>query len=145
MRYLIDTSVFIYSWGKEHIYREPCRLLIGWIDDGSLDACISVESLREFIHIQKRRGLPDGILVERSSEIVEMCSILPLELEDFKFALSMLKRGQNLDIADCILAATALNHGIEHVVTPDQDFDRIDEVMRIDPLDLDGIDRLTAH
>jgi predicted nucleic acid-binding protein len=51
---------------------------------------------------------------------------------------------ERLAVRDAIFAATALNRGIDAILSPDQDFDDIPGVQRIDPADATALATLSA-
>jgi len=66
-----------------------------------------------------------------------------VEGRDIELMLDLLARHERLGARDAVFAATALNRGIETIVTPDCDFDALPGLERIDPADTARIDELS--
>jgi len=54
-RFLYDTSIFIYAFGGDHPYRDPCREIVHRATAGVLQGEASVDLLQEFAHQRIRR------------------------------------------------------------------------------------------
>jgi predicted nucleic acid-binding protein len=63
-------------------------------------------------------------------------------VEDLNLAVRLLERHSSLAVRDAVHAATALNHGIETILSADADFDVIDGFTRIDPADAEAVEEL---
>ena len=66
MRFLYDTSIFVYARGAEHEHREPCRDLVRLAAQGVLTGEASVELIQEYAHILRRRGLDETWVREQA-------------------------------------------------------------------------------
>lgn len=143
-RVLVDANVFIYALGAEHPYREPCRLLVAALAEQRIAGETSVEIVQEFVHVRRRRG-DSGDATQRAREILAWD--LPLhdfDVDDLERALQLLDRYESLPGRDAVHAATALNRGIDCILSTDAHFDLIHDLTRIDPGDpaaLEGIKR----
>jgi hypothetical protein len=134
-RFLFDTGVFIYALGSEHPYREPCREILREVQDRRLGAEASVELIHEFTYVRLRQ-VGARVDTERSARsIMRSLSLHSVERPDMERALELWRRYERLDVRDAIFAAQALNLGIGAILTPDQDFDDIAGLERIDPAD----------
>lgn len=132
---LLDTAVFVYAVGGEHRYREPCRALLDRVGDGDLTASISVELVQEFTHVQLRRGGDRAGALRLSAIVAHTGRLIAFEPGDVPTMLDLLGRHPRLDSRDAVFAATALNRGLEAIVSPDRAFDGIDGLRRLDPVD----------
>lgn len=134
-RVLLDTAVVVYALGREHPYREPCRAIMGRIRDGDLIASASVELVHELAHFLLRRGLPRSLALRHARDAAEMCDLHDFERRDLPLALTLLAEHERLDVRDAVFAATALNRGIDGILSPDRAFDAVPGLDRIDPAD----------
>jgi uncharacterized protein len=135
MRFLYDTSVFVYARGSEHEYREPCRHLVRCAAQGVLAGEASVEMIQEYAHILRRRGI-DGLQVrEQARDVAALCLLHDFGEGDLRLALNLVATHPVLRVRDAVHAATALRRGISAIVSPDRDFDGIAGLERIDPHD----------
>lgn len=66
--------------------------------------------------------------------------LLPVTDDAFRLALSVVATG--LGPNDRLHVGTCLTHGIETIVSADLDFERLQEVRRVDPLDATAIEQL---
>jgi uncharacterized protein len=143
MRFLFDTSVFMYALGRDHAYREPCRALLVRAQDGELDGEASVELLQEIAHVYLRRGMARSRVVEITRDVASACRLHAFEPADLPLTMTLLARHDRLDARDCVHAATALNRGIGAILSPDRAFDAVDGLVRVDPLDEVGVAELS--
>ena len=89
-----------------------------------------------------RRGLDRDRVARQTARIAELCLVNELELRDWPLMLELLVAHPRLDARDAVYAATALNRGLEVVVSPDRDFDDVAGLRRADPADGETITRL---
>lgn len=76
--------------------------------------------------------------------MAELCRLHDSELRDLTLSLDLIDRSGHLGQRDAIFAATALNRGIEVVLTSDQAFDEVRGLERIDPLDTARVEELAV-
>jgi predicted nucleic acid-binding protein len=53
--------------------------------------------------------------------------------------MRLLEAHPELDVADCVHAATALNRGLDAILSPDRAFDSVSGLERVDPADREGV------
>ncbi len=141
---LIDSAVPLHADGRSHPLREPCRRLIGAAGEGAYEAHASVELLQEYVHVARRNGKPLEKIEHRVGLLQRALRLHPFGENLLPPALALLREYPNLQTRDAIHLATALDLGIELIVSPDRHFDRITEIERIDPLDEDAVAELIA-
>lgn len=134
-RFLYDTLVFVYALGREHPYRDPCRGIVELASAGELGGEASVELVHEFAHVRHRRTGDRSTSAEEARWVGMLCTLHPVELPDLRFALGLFETVDGLGPRDAIHAATALNRGIDAIVTADTAFDAVPGLERIDPRD----------
>jgi predicted nucleic acid-binding protein len=135
MRFLFDTSVFVYARGTEHEYREPCRAVIVLAAQGVLAGEASVELVQEYAHILRRRGVSGSEVREQARDVAALCVLHDFAEEDLRLALNLAAAHPALRVRDAVHAATALRRGIFVILTADRDFDAIPGLERLDPHD----------
>ena len=129
---LVDAAVFLYAIGGPHELRDPCRRVVA---DSSLELCASVEMVQE-VAFHRLRVTERFTAVEQAQQVAESCRLLPFDQEVLSQMLQLISQG-GVGGRDAVHAATALVHGIAEIVSPDQDFDSIAGLARIDPADFD--------
>ncbi|HUF31907.1 MAG TPA: type II toxin-antitoxin system VapC family toxin [Acidimicrobiales bacterium] len=138
-RFLYDTAVFVYALGTGHRYRAPCRRLVRLAGDGLLVGDASVELVQELAHVRSRRGGDRRQAMADAHAAADLCRLHAVEVADVRLALSLVAADDRLDVRDGIHAATALNRGIDTIVSPDRAFDAVVGLERIDPADAESV------
>ncbi len=134
-RFLFDTGVFIYALGGEHHYREPCRAILREVRGKHIAAEASVELIHEFAYVRLRQMGSRDDAAHAAHAIERSLSLHIVEPPDMERALDLWSDYERLDVRDAILAAQALNRGIDAILSPDRGFDGISGLQRIDPAD----------
>lgn len=141
---LIDTNVFVYALGAPHPYREPCREIVRRQGRGELAGSVTPVVLAEVVHQRLCQTGDRAEAVKRGRQVAAVFRVHATESSDADLASEVYARVEQLDAFDALLAAVALNRGIDTVVSADRGFDRIDEITRVDPTDKDGLARIWA-
>lgn len=142
-RVYVDTNVFLYAIGSEHRYREPCRAVVRALGTRSMRGETSVETVQEIVHHRRRRG--DATATERGRQTLALCqAVHPLDSRIALTALELIDRHPSLPTRDAVHAASALASGIVTLLSADRDFDAIEGLTRIDPLDHEAWSKLRA-
>jgi predicted nucleic acid-binding protein len=137
---LLDTTVLVYAVGTDHPLREPCRRLLQAHADGSVQATTTVEVIQEFTHVRARRQTrADAVSIAR--RYTTAFSLLTTRAADLDLGLTLFERYPNLGAFDAILAAVALNHHVEALVSADRAFQMVAQLPWIDPATA-SIDRI---
>jgi len=131
----VDSAVVMYAAGGDHPLREPCRRIIDGISDGSIDGVTSAEVIQEIFHRFLSIGRPDqgATLAERTQDL--MAPVLPITHALMRRVPLLAGCYPTLAARDLVHVATCLHEGIGEILTPDQGFDQVVEVRRIDPTD----------
>jgi uncharacterized protein len=125
--------------GTEHAYRDPCRRVVELAADGKLTGEASVELVQEVAYVRNRRGGSPASAVRDAAAVASLCRLHPFTEDDLRVALNLFRDVAGLSPRDCVHAATALNRGVEAILTTDRAFDRIAGLERIDPRDVDRL------
>lgn len=141
MSFFVDANVVVYAAGSSP-YREPCLAILEAVADGTVEGRSSTAALEEIWHLELsgRAGPLDG-LVEETYRL--FAPLLAVTDEAFRRALAIAAPGVGAN--DRLHAGTCLAHGIDTIVSADEDFDAIGEVSRVDPMDALAVARLLTH
>lgn len=134
-RAFLDSNVFLYASGDAHAYREPCRTIIDGLRRGEFRGECSTEVAQEAAHVRFRRTGDRRSARALGELIATACELHGFEPRDLSFALELFAGHERLSLRDAAHAATALNRGIELIVSADSDFDVLTDLTRLDPLD----------
>lgn len=130
---VVDTTILMYAVGAEHPAREPSRRLIEAIGAGRIAATTTPEVVQEFVHIVARQR-PRARAAQHARRYVALLSpLMSSEAEHLERALRLFERHPNLGAFDALLAATALVHGAEALVSADADFAAVPRLSHIAP------------
>lgn len=134
-RFLYDTSIFVYAFGIEHPYREPCRAIVRRASLGDLQGEASTDMLQEFLHQRFRRTRDRATVIAATRKVAKLVWLHPLEPADIQRGIGLFEAHPNLDSRDAVFAALALNRGIDAILSTDKAFDEVEDLERIDPND----------
>jgi uncharacterized protein len=129
---LLDTSVLIYAVGTEHRLREPCRRVLAAQRAGAIDAAVTVEIIQEFTHARARRH-PRADAAAIARDYATSMRVIQTTTADLDRGLDIYVAHPDLGMFDSIVAAVALNHGADGLVSGDGDFGSVAGLRWIDP------------
>lgn len=130
---VVDTTVLAYAVGAEHPLREPSRRVIEAVATGALAASTSVYVIQEFAHIRSRR-FPRREAAQVARRYAELLSpLLAVESDHLARALVLFERHTGLGSFDALLAATALAHEADALVSADQGFASVPDLVHVAP------------
>ena len=130
----LDANVFLYLAGSDARYRDACRrALLAATEQGTL-LVTSTEVLQEILHYHAARRRPEDArnVYDAVKDICE--EILPVTEQQTARALELLVGHPGLPVREALHVATMETHGVKRLLSADRHFDRIDTVMRVDPL-----------
>jgi uncharacterized protein len=141
---LLDTTVLVYAKGTEHPFREPCRELISAVADGRLAATTTVEAIQEFTHVRAQRR-PRADAVELANDYVDLLSPLIASTSDhLRRGLKLFEQATRLGAFDAVLAATAIDSGVDAIVSVDAAFSDVTGMRHVVP-DATGVASLLGR
>ncbi len=129
---VLDTAVLVYAVGEEHPLRAPCQRLLFAHGEGRIDGATTVEVIQEFAHIRARRR-PRLDAVDAARAFASSLTILVATTEDLDRGLQLFADHPGLGSFDAVLAAVAIEHGAEALVSADVGFAAIPGLRWIDP------------
>lgn len=119
---VVDTTILLYAVGKEHPLAEPSRRLLSAAHDGRLQATTIVEAIQEFAHVYaRRRERRDAARMARDYA-QGLSPLIPIGGAELDAALSLFERHPELGAFDALVAAAAIAHDAEALVSADADF-----------------------
>lgn len=128
--------------GDDHPHREPCRTVIELAQTGRLNGEASPDLLQEFVHQRARRTGDRAGAAALTRDVALLCRFDDLREADAVRALELFAQYERLSARDAVFAAFALNREIDVILSVDADLDGIDGLTRVDPGDLDAVERL---
>ena len=133
---LIDANVVMYSEGREHFYRDSCKIIMDSVDAWPDEFAIDTEVLQEILYVYSSRGeLEKGLAVtERLLNIFS--EIIPITATEITAAMRLMSEIRNLTARDAIHAAVVFENSLEGIISADQDYDRIHGLRRYDPMEV---------
>ncbi len=143
-RFLYDTSIFVYALGREDPYKEPCREIVRRAAAGELQGEASVDLLQELAHQRFRRTGDRPGAARAARSVAGLVWWHPLEPNDVQRGIDLFESHPGLDGRDAVLAAIALNRGIDAILATDRAFDEVDGLERIDPADQQAVATLVG-
>lgn len=128
---VLDTTVLAYAVGEEHPLRDPCRRLLRAHAEGRLEATTTVETIQEFAHIRARDE--PGQTPRWCAHYLAAFTLLMTTPDDLEHGLDLFDRHPALAAFDAILAAVALRHGADALVSADHAFASVPGLPWVDP------------
>jgi len=135
--YFLDSNIFMYAAGKDHVYKNPCLIILNEVESLRLSAVINSEVLQELLYRYSHIGLADKGIVLCKEIMKYPITIFPITEIDIRDAIELFNEINPSKISprDAIHAANMKNNGINKIISADKDFDKFDFVKRIDPLE----------
>ena len=129
---VLDTNILMYAAGRDHPLRDRCALLMDAVSDGVIEASTTVSVIQEFVHARGRAGRPEACSLAREFATL-LAPLLVIDSDDLRAAIRLFEREQGLDAFDAVLAATALRHDADALVSADRAFGVVRGLPYIDP------------
>lgn len=135
MKSFLDTNIFMYAAGREHPLKAPCVAILRRVALEELEALTNAEVLQEILYRYSAIGERErGLHLARLAVDQVGGEVLPVTLADMQRAFDLVTRyGAAITSRDAVHAATALNHGLKHIISVDSHFDVIEGITRVDP------------
>ncbi|MCL5986150.1 MAG: type II toxin-antitoxin system VapC family toxin [Actinobacteria bacterium] len=141
--YFLDTSIFMYARGKGHHYRASCSSLILAIGNGSFEqkygqAVVDSEVFQEILYRYCLINQWDTAMSLLQDVYALNLNILPVGEAEIMKMMELAIKYKELCVSprDLVHAAVMLTNNIKDIISADRDFDRIEEIRRIDPITL---------
>lgn len=134
-RVLLDTAIPGYALGGPHPMKQPCMDALAARERGDVEFHSSVEMVQELLFHRMRKTTRAAALTEAHT-VRAACELYPFDSVILTRSMELIAVHQAIRGRDAVHAATALEHGIETVLSPDVAFEGIPGLTRIDPRDL---------
>jgi predicted nucleic acid-binding protein len=137
---VLDTNILMYAAGRDHPLRDGCRRLIEAIGGGIVRATTTVSVIEEFMHARGRtdRAAASKIATDFATLLTPL---LVVDADDLHAGIRLFEREGRLDAFDAVLAATAIRHDADALVSADRAFSAVRGLRYIDPA-TDGLNEL---
>lgn len=132
---LLDTAVPAYVYGNDHDFKRPCIEVMTAVSTGRLRAQASVEMIQELLFHRLRRT-DRTTAVAQARDVAGSCALHSFDEAVMERMLDLVASHPQIRGRDAVHAATALEHGIPAIISPDTAFDGIPRLRRVDPRDL---------
>ena len=134
----IDANVPIYAAGRDHPYKVPCGQILHLVASNPEHFITNSEVLQELLHhyLASGRWVMGREVVYRFAELMQGL-IEPVYAEDVLLAANMADTSPGVSARDLVHAAVMQRLGVHRIISADRDFDRVDRIERLDPLQLD--------
>lgn len=135
----IDANVPIYAAGREHRYKGPCGRVLMMVAEHPGAFVTDAEVLQELVHryVSSGRWSLGRKVLEDFAELMHS-RVEPVHGEDVRRAGRLADDNPGVSARDLVHLAVMQRVGVSRIVTADTDFDRLPEVERLDPVDVDG-------
>lgn len=133
MRVFVDANIFMYTVGVLHPHKAPSIRLLESIAGDGVESVTDAEVLQELLYrYWAIKQLAQGVAIcDQAVRVIQ--TILPVGLSDVSVAKQLLMQHRTIEPRDAIHAAVMLNHGLTHLYSYDQHFDRIPGLTRLVP------------
>ncbi|MGQ0623735.1 MAG: type II toxin-antitoxin system VapC family toxin [Sporichthyaceae bacterium] len=139
--FFVDTNVFVYARVPESVQHAGSVRVLRAIGADPGAATTSVAVIEELWHLELAGRLPDADGLALAAFTL-MRPVLAVTDDMLAEAL----RDPGLPVAlganDRLHVACARAHGLAAILTADRAFDGVDQVLRVDPADLEAVDAL---
>ena len=130
----IDANVPIYAAGGDHSLKEPCARILRSVAEDPRPFVTDSEVLQQLLHRYLALGRRElGREVLRTFAEAMHGRIEPVHAEDVLTASGLAEQHRGVSARDLVHAAVMQRLGAGHIISADTDFDRLDDVERLDP------------
>ena len=129
---LLDTNVLVYALGATHPLREPSRRIVQSAKS-DVEATTTIEVIQEFLHVFARRRPRDEVGKAGRAFAKLLAPLIEPDARDLGVGIDLFERHAGLSAFDALIAAVALNHDADALVTADQSFTVVPGLRVVDP------------
>lgn len=132
--FLVDTAVLAYALGGSHTMKPVCERVVAVAGAGDIELHASVEMIQELL-FHRMRKTDRHTAVRQARDAAALCVLHDFDDGVLYRAMELVAANESLGGRDAVHAATALQHGLAVVLSPDRAFDAIIGLRRADPVD----------
>ena len=130
----IDANVPIYAAGGDHPYKEPCARILRMVAEQPQPFVTDSEVLQELMHRYLASGRwALGREVLRAFAEAMNGRVEPVHAEDVLSASELADSHPGVSARDLVHSTVMQRLGVVSVISADTDFDRLEDVDRLDP------------
>jgi uncharacterized protein len=130
---LVDSNIFMYAAGAHHPFKRRSTHFLEGVAEGKTEAAVDAETLQEILHrYRSLRRWSEGCLVYDMVRTI-FPEAIPITGEIVDRARILLDEYNHLMARDALHAAVAEAHSLGAICSFDRDFDRIQNIHRIEP------------
>ena len=133
VKYFIDSNVFFYAKIMDRKYGKKSASVVHALAGAKIEGVISSLILLELAIALRKYGMADELESVLTSLPALRLDIQSVDSLDVKKAVELFN-SYRISPYDCAHVAVMLREGIRNIISADDDFDRVKEVVRIDPL-----------
>lgn len=126
----------MYAAGGSHPLKSPCVAIVARVADGTLEATVSAEVVQEILHRYSAIGRTEQGLTVARDVLKAFRPVLAITDAAIRRLPALVERYPRLTPRDLLHVATCIEAGIDSIVTPDRGFDAVNEIRRLDPLEV---------
>ena len=135
----IDANIPIYAAGRAHPYKAPCARVLMLAAEHPQAFVTDAEVLQELVHRYVASGRwALGREVLWSFTEVMRDRIEPVAATDIRVAATLADHHPGISARDLLHAAVMQRVGATRIISADSDFDRLPNITRLDPLQVDA-------
>lgn len=128
---LVDSNVPMYLVGAAHPHKHDARRLLEQLVSEGRSLVTDTEVLQEILHRYAAIGRREAIQPAFDALLGVVDRVLSVDLETVEAAKTLVLGHLSISARDAIHAAVMKQHGIETILSFDQDYDRIPGIRRL--------------
>ena len=128
---LVDSNVPMYLVGAPHPHKHDARRLLEQLVSEGRALVTDTEVLQEILHRYSAIGRREAIQPAFDALLGVVDRVLPVDLDTAEAAKTLVLGHLSISARDAIHAAVMKRHGIETILSFDQDYDRIPGIRRL--------------
>ncbi len=131
----IDVNIPMYAAGRDHPHKAACVWVLGEVAAGRRPAVIDSEVVQEVLYRYGALG-EWSIATAMASSLMDLIpDVLPVTRDDLETAVALFATygPQGVKARDVLHAAVMRTHGITDIISTDKHFDRLPDIVRLDP------------
>ncbi len=141
---VLDTTVLVYAVGAGHPLADPCRAIVDAVANGRVAATTTVEVIQEFAHVRaRRRDRVDAAALARQYAAL-LAPLLVVDEATLERGLELFSETEALGAFDAVLAAAAIEHAADALVSADRAFASVGGLRALHPGDWSSTSLPTA-
>jgi uncharacterized protein len=119
---VVDTTILAYAIGGDHPLKSPSQRFMDRVSLGAIAATTTAEVIQEFAHIRARRFARTEVAGAARRYAAVLDPLIVVTAAALHRGLVLFERHEQLGAFDAVLAATAIEHGADALVSADTAF-----------------------